>query len=54
MLMSRHWKRNFIKEVFQFGLVLKEVDQNTDGLEDALYKTGCDDVLINFSDALFI
>lgn len=39
-----------MKKVYQFTLVLKSVDENTPGLEDALYKAGCDDALINFRD----
>lgn len=33
---------------YSFTLVLKNVDQNTAGLEDSLYESGCDDALINF------
>jgi len=32
----------------QFTLILKNVDEKTPHLEDELYKTGCDDALINF------
>ena len=33
---------------YQFTLVLKNVNENTEGLEDSLYEAGCDDALINF------
>lgn len=33
---------------YQFTLILKNVDENTPGLEDSLYEVGCDDALINF------
>lgn len=33
---------------FQFTLILDGVDENTTGLEDALFEAGCDDALINF------
>jgi len=39
-----------MKEIFEFTLVLDGVDENTDGLEDALFEAGCDDALINFRD----
>src|SRR6266550_1785945 len=35
-------------KIFQFTLVLKNVDENTPDLEDSLYEAGCDDALINF------
>ena len=35
-------------KLFQFTLVLKNVNENTNGLEDGLYEAGCDDALINF------
>jgi hypothetical protein len=35
-------------KAYQFTLVLKNVDENTPGLEDSLYEVGCDDALINF------
>ena len=34
-------------EVFKFDLVLPNVSANTLGLEDALYRSGCDDALLN-------
>lgn len=34
--------------IYQFTLVLKNIDENTAGLEDKLYQAGCDDALINF------
>lgn len=34
--------------VYQFTLVLKNVDEKTAGLEDSLYEAGCDDALINY------
>ncbi len=33
---------------YHFTLVLSGVDDNTEGLEDALFAAGCDDALINF------
>ena len=36
------------QKVYQFTLVLKNVDENTPNLEDSLYEVGCDDALINF------
>lgn len=43
------------KQSFQFTLVLKNVTENTDGLEDSLYEAGCDDALINFrNNAVFL
>lgn len=33
---------------YQFTLILNGVDENTTGLEDALFESGCDDALINF------
>jgi predicted DNA-binding transcriptional regulator AlpA len=35
-------------KIYQFTLVLKNVDENTGDLEDSLYESGCDDALINF------
>ena len=35
-------------KIFQFTLVLKNVDENTPNLEDSLYEAGCDDALINY------
>lgn len=37
-----------IKKKYQFTLVLKNVDENTTGLEDSLFGASCDDALINF------
>lgn len=34
--------------IYQFILILKNVNENTPGLEDSLYEAGCDDALINF------
>lgn len=34
--------------IYQFSLVLKNIDENTPNLEDSLYDAGCDDALINF------
>jgi len=36
------------KKLYQFTLVLKNVDEDTSGLEDSLYEASCDDALINF------
>lgn len=36
------------QKIYQFTLVLKNVDENTPDLEDSLYEAGCDDALINF------
>ena len=33
---------------YSFTLILTNVDQQTAGLEDSLYESGCDDALINF------
>jgi len=35
-------------KIYQFTLILKNVDATTPGLEDSLYEAGCDDALINF------
>lgn len=35
-------------KIYQFTLVLKNVDENTPALEDYLYEASCDDALINF------
>lgn len=35
-------------KIYEFSLVLKNVDENTTDLEDSLYEAGCDDALINF------
>jgi len=35
-----------------FILVLSGVDENTDGLEDALYQAGCNDALINYRNGI--
>jgi hypothetical protein len=35
-------------QIYQFTLILKNVNENTEGLEDSLYEGGCDDALINF------
>lgn len=37
-----------MSKLYQFILVLKNVDEKTQGLEDKLYQAGCDDSLINF------
>jgi hypothetical protein len=36
------------KKIYQFRLVLRNIDEKTPNLEDFLYKAGCDDALINF------
>lgn len=36
------------QKIYQFTLILKNVDEHTPGLEDSLYKAGCNDALINF------
>lgn len=36
------------EKIYQFTLILKNVDENTPNLEDSLYDVGCDDALINF------
>lgn len=36
------------KKTYQFTLVLKNVNENTNELEDSLYEAGCDDALINY------
>ena len=36
------------KNIFNFTLVLSGVNDNTAGLEDALFEAGCDDALVNF------
>jgi hypothetical protein len=35
-------------KTYQFTLVLKNVNENTNDLEDSLFEAGCDDALINF------
>lgn len=35
-------------KIYQFTLVLKNVDEHSPGLEDSLFEAGCDDALINF------
>lgn len=35
-------------KTYKFTLVLKNVNENTDNLEDSLFEAGCDDSLINF------
>jgi len=35
--------------LYQFTLILKNIDENTPDLEDSLYDAGCDDALINYS-----
>lgn len=35
-------------QIYQFTLVLKNVNENTNGLEDSLFENGCDDALIHF------
>lgn len=36
------------KHIYQFSLILTNVDDKTPNLEDSLYQAGCDDALINF------
>lgn len=38
------------QKIHSFTLVLKNVDEDTPGLEDRLYESGCDDSLVNFRD----
>lgn len=45
---SRNMKQ--VKNLHQFTLVLKNVDEHYPGLEDKLFQAGCDDALINFRD----
>lgn len=46
---------SLMKKLNQFTLVLKNVNENTEGLEDSLYEAGCNDVLINFrNNAVFL
>ncbi len=35
---------------YEFSLILTGVDEETEGLEDAIFEAGCDDCLINFRD----
>src|SRR3990167_289769 len=35
-------------KVYQFTLVLKNIDETTSNIEESLYEAGCDDALINF------
>lgn len=37
-------------KIYQFTLVLKNVDDTTANLEDSFYEAGCSDALINFRD----
>lgn len=37
-----------MKKTYIFTLILRNLDENTPGLEDSLYEAGCDDALINF------
>lgn len=41
-----------VSKNYQFTLVLKNIDNITDKLEDALHEAGCDDALINFRDGV--
>jgi hypothetical protein len=42
-------------KIYQFTLVLKNVDEKTASLEDSLYEAGCSDALINFrNDAVYL
>lgn len=36
------------KKIYQFTLVLKNIDEKTSCVEDSLYEAGCDDALVNF------
>lgn len=36
------------KKIFQFTIVLKNVDEHTPNLEDSLYVAKCDDAIINY------
>lgn len=40
------------KKIYSFTLVLTGVNENTEGLEDALFESGCDDALINFKNGI--
>lgn len=40
------------QKTYQFTLELKNIDENTPGLEDSLYEAGCDDALIVFRDGI--
>lgn len=37
-------------KIYQFTLSLKNVNEQTEHLEDSLYEAGCDDALINYRD----
>lgn len=39
---------NILQEIYQFTLILKNIEEETPDLEDSLYEAGCDDALINF------
>lgn len=49
-IIKGQWEQmmNTENKVYEFILVLKNVDENTPDLEDSLYRSGCDDALINF------
>lgn len=37
-----------LNKIYEFTLVLKNINDTTPNLEDSLYEAGCDDALINF------
>ncbi|MCW8409597.1 hypothetical protein OQJ13_11510 [Legionella sp. PATHC035] len=37
-----------MSNLYQFTLILDGVDENTPGLEDTLFESGCDDALVNY------
>lgn len=48
-------KRTSKNQSYLFTLILKDVNENTPGLEDSLYESGCDDALINYrNNAVFL
>lgn len=41
-------KEKKMSNLYQFTLILDGVDENTPGLEDTLFESGCDDALVNY------
>lgn len=41
-----------MSNIYQFTLVLDGVDEQTPGIEDALFEAGCDDALINYKNGV--
>lgn len=37
---------------YEFVLVLRDVDENTPGLEDAMFEAGCDDAMISYKNGV--